>query len=281
LIFFTFLFDVHRFGKHSRENLMNEPVLLTAVAVTLFGMCVGSFANVCIYRIPLKKSIVTPGSACPRCGSPLRFYDNIPLVSYAVLKGRCRACKTGIAFRYPLVEGLGGLLALGSYLRYGLGWEALIYFTFLIALLIIAFIDLDHRIIPNAITLPGIPICIGACLLLPSRTVVDALLGLLVGGGTLLAVAAGYRLLTGKEGLGGGDIKLLAMIGALIGWKGVLFTIFVASVVGSLAGFAVMIQTRSSLKLAIPFGPFLSLGAMAYVLLGSELTDWYLALVTA
>jgi leader peptidase (prepilin peptidase)/N-methyltransferase len=252
---------------------------LIEIFIFLMGLCIGSFLNVCIYRLPESKSIVHPRSMCPNCDTLIPFYDNIPLFSYLWLKGQCRRCKVKISMRYPMVELLGGLVALGTYLRFGLTIETLIYYVFIAALLVVTFIDLDHRIIPDVITLPGIPICFAASFALPAITYKDALLGILVGGGSLFLVAWVYTILTKKEGMGGGDIKLLAMMGAIVGWKGVLFTIFVASLVGTLAGFAVMLQSRKGMKLAVPFGPFLSIGSITYIFFGTELVTWYLNLL--
>jgi len=252
---------------------------LIEMFIFLMGLCIGSFLNVCIYRLPESKSIVHPRSMCPNCDTLIPFYDNIPLFSYLWLKGQCRRCKVKISMRYPMVELLGGLVALGTYLRFGLTIETLIYYVFIAALLVVTFIDLDHRIIPDVITLPGIPICFAASFALPAITYKDALLGILVGGGSLFLVAWVYTILTKKEGMGGGDIKLLAMMGAIVGWKGVLFTIFVASLVGTLAGFAVMLQSRKGMKLAVPFGPFLSIGSITYIFFGTELVTWYLNLL--
>ena len=252
---------------------------LIEIFIFLIGLCIGSFLNVCIYRLPESKSIVHPRSMCPNCDTRIPFYDNIPLFSYLWLKGQCRRCKVKISMRYPMVELLGGLVALGTYLRFGLTIETLIYYVFIAALLVVTFIDLDHRIIPDVITLPGIPICFAASFALPDITYKDALLGILIGGGSLFLVAWVYSILTKKEGMGGGDIKLLAMMGAIVGWQGVLFTIFVASLVGTLAGFAVMLQSRKGMKLAVPFGPFLSIGSITYIFFGTELVTWYLNLL--
>jgi leader peptidase (prepilin peptidase)/N-methyltransferase len=245
----------------------------------LMGICIGSFLNVCIYRLPVSKSIVHPRSMCPNCETLIRSYDNIPLFSYLWLKGRCRRCKVKIPLRYPMVELLGGLFALGTYLKFGLSIETLIYYVFIAALLVVTFIDLDHRIIPDVITLPGIPICFVASLALPDTPYKDALLGILIGGGSLFLVAWIYSILTKKEGMGGGDIKLLAMMGAIVGWQGVLFTVFVASLVGTMAGFAAMLQSRKGMKLAVPFGPFLSIGGITYIFFGTELVNWYFNLL--
>ena len=252
---------------------------LIEVFIFIFGLCIGSFLNVCIYRLPASKSIVHPRSMCSNCGALIASYDNIPILSYLWLKGRCRHCKTKISLRYPVVELLAGLFALGTYLKFGLTIEALIYYLFFAALMVVTFIDLDHRIIPDVITLPGIPIFFAAGLALPAITYKEALLGILIGGGSLFLVAWVYSLITKKEGMGGGDIKLLAMMGAIVGWKGVLFTIFVASLVGTLAGLAVMLQSRNGLKLAVPFGPFLSIGSITYIFFGTPLIAWYFNLL--
>jgi leader peptidase (prepilin peptidase)/N-methyltransferase len=162
---------------------------------------------------------------------------------------------------------------------FGATLEAIVYFAFIAALVVVTFIDLDHRIIPDVITLPGIIIFFLASVALPSLSHKDSLFGLLVGGGSLLAVAWIYSLITKKEGMGGGDIKLLAMIGALIGWKGVLFTIFISSAVGTFVGLLTMLRTRKDMKLAIPFGPFLSIGAITYIFFGPAMIYWYLNLL--
>ena len=243
------------------------------------GMCIGSFLNVCIYRLPLGKSIVRPASACPVCGKAIQWYDNIPLISYIILRGRCRGCQTGISFRYPVVELLCGLFALITWLQYGPGVPALIYFIFIAALLVITFIDIDHRIIPDLISLPGIGLGFLASLLLPQTSWTDSLIGIGVGGGSLLLIAWGYQLVTGKDGMGGGDIKLLAMIGAFLGWKGVLFTIMASSLVGTIAGIVLMLRAGKGIKMAVPFGPFLAIGAIVYIFFGPQLIDWYFHLV--
>jgi leader peptidase (prepilin peptidase)/N-methyltransferase len=252
---------------------------LTEFFVSIFGLCIGSFLNVCIYRLPESKSIVRPRSMCPNCGALIRFYDNIPILSYIVLRGKCRHCSASIALRYPVVELISGVFALGVYLKYGIRFEALIYYAFIAALLLITFIDIDHQIIPDVVTLPGIPIFFAASFALPQITWVESLLGVLVGGGSLFLVAWLYHLLTKKEGMGGGDIKLLAMIGAVIGWKGVLFTIFLASAVGTLAGLLIMLKTRKTMKLAVPFGPFLAIGGISYIFFGPQLINWYFYLL--
>ncbi len=252
---------------------------LTEFLIFIFGLCIGSFLNVCIYRLPKSKSIVHPRSMCPHCGALIRSYDNIPILSYLALKGKCRHCETSISFRYPVIELMSGIFAVGVFLKYGLTFEAVIYYAFVAALLVITFIDIDHQIIPDVITLPGIPIFFAASFALPEITVVESILGILIGGGSLFSIAWLYHLLTQKEGMGGGDIKLLAMMGAIIGWQGVLFAIFVASAVGTVSGMLLMLKNRKTMKLAIPFGPFLAIGGTAYILFGPQLIAWYFNLL--
>jgi leader peptidase (prepilin peptidase)/N-methyltransferase len=216
---------------------------------------------------------------CPSCGTLIAFYDNIPILSYIVLRGRCRHCAEHISLRYPVIEFISGIFAVGVFLKYGLSLQALIYYTFIATLLVITFIDIDHQIIPDVISLPGIPIFFAASFALPDIKLSESILGILIGGGSLWIVAQLYYVLTKKEGMGGGDIKLLAMMGAIIGWKGVLFTIFVASAIGTVAGLLVMLKTRTSMKLKVPFGPFLALGAIAYIFLGPQLMTWYVNLL--
>ena len=255
------------------------PLYLIEIFIFIFGLCIGSFLNVCIYRLPASQSIAHPRSKCPECGKLIASYDNIPVFSYLLLKGRCRHCGVKIGLRYPTVELLGGLFALATFLKFGLSLETVIYFAFIACLLVVTFIDLDHRIIPDVITLPGIPICFAASFVLPDITYKAALLGILVGGGSLFLVAWVYSLITKKEGMGGGDIKLLAMMGALLGWQGVLFTVFVSSLVGTLSGLAVMLKSRQGMKLAVPFGPFLAIGGITYIFFGTYLIDWYFNLL--
>ena len=240
------------------------------------GACVGSFLNVCIYRIPAHKSIVYPGSTCPICQIPIKFYDNIPIFGYLILKGRCRTCGNPIAVRYLIIESLMGLLAFCVVLKFGVTFPGLIYFIFIAALIIITFIDIDHQIIPNEISLPGIAAGLVFSFFIPSLTFINSLIGVIVGGGSLWLVATLYLFITHREGMGFGDVKLLAMIGAFIGWKGVAVTIFSGSAIGTMVGIATMLINRKNLKMAIPFGPFLSIGAIIYLFFGEALINWYL-----
>ncbi len=242
----------------------------------LFGLFIGSFLNVCIYRIPENKSIVMPASNCPGCHTPIRFFDNIPVLSYVWLLGRCRSCHAPISIRYPVVELLTGVFAGLCVLKFGFTLAAAIYFAFIASLLVITFIDIDHRIIPDVISLPAIPVFFGATFFLPGIGPVESIAGILIGGGSLFLVAWAYYLFTGKEGMGGGDIKLLAMIGAVVGWQGVILAIFAASITGTVVGGILMLASGKNLKLAIPFGPFLAVGAVISVFYGPELIRWYI-----
>ena len=239
---------------------------------------IGSFLNVFICRLPKEESIITPGSHCPQCSKPIRWYDNIPLVSFLLLRGKCRNCHRSISVQYPLVEGITALLSLLLFIRFGPSLNYVIYFAFVAALVVITVIDLHHQIIPDMISLPGIGVGLLASWILPGTSVVNALLGLLLGGGSLFLVATVYEWLFKREGMGGGDVKLLAMIGAFLGWKAVILTILLSSLIGSIVGIAVILWKGRDFKYAIPFGPFLSLGAVIALFYGENLILWYLTL---
>jgi leader peptidase (prepilin peptidase)/N-methyltransferase len=245
--------------------------------IFIFGAVIGSFLNVCIYRIPAGVSIVKPASRCPACESPIRWYQNIPILSYLVLRGRCARCQHSISWRYPLVEALTGLLFLLVFRSFGMMWATPVYWVLVAALVAISFIDLDHQIIPDVISLPGVPAGFLLTFLVPWLSWKDSLLGILIGGGSLACVAWIYYLVTRNEGMGMGDVKLLAMLGAFMGWKAILPIIFIGSVIGSLVGVPLMLIQRANGKLAIPFGPFLSLGAIVFLLWGADLINWYLS----
>lgn len=251
--------------------------LIIIFTVFAFGACIGSFLNVCIYRLPLKISVVTPPSSCPVCKEPIKFYDNVPIISYLILRGKCRKCGTTISAKYPAIEFLTGMMAVATWVYFDISGSAIVYFIFISSLIVITFIDIEYKIIPNVITLPGIPIALlAASFILPEMTPLKAIIGILAGGGSLYAVALIYAFLTGKEGMGGGDIKLLAMIGALTGIKGVILTVLLSSISGTIAGIGTMIlQRKKDLKLAIPFGPFLSIGAIIHLFFGDQLINWY------
>lgn len=242
----------------------------------IFGAIIGSFLNVVIARLPADESIVRPGSRCPGCGRPIASHDNIPVLSYLLLRGRCRECGARISIRYPLVELLTAAAFAFSYHWFGPTLDLAAALVLLSALIAITFIDLDHRIIPNEISLPGIPVGFLFGSMRPSVGFADAGLGVLLGGGALFALAYGYEKIRGREGMGMGDVKLLAMIGGFMGWQGVLVTLVVGSFVGSAVGIAFMIRERGTLQYAVPFGPFLALGAAFYLFWGAELFEWYL-----
>jgi leader peptidase (prepilin peptidase) / N-methyltransferase len=246
----------------------------------IFGALVGSFLNVCIFRLPKEESIIWPGSHCPHCKNAIKFYDNIPLVSYFLLRGRCRYCKGTISLQYPLVEGITALSSLFLIIKFGPSLSYLFYFAFVAALIVITVIDLYHQIIPDAISLPGIGVGLLASLLIPQITLFNSVIGILLGGGSLFIVATFYQWLFKREGMGGGDVKLLAMIGAFLGWKAVLLTILLSSLIGSVTGILMMVVKGKDFKYAIPFGPFLSLGAVISLFYGEEIVRWYLALRT-
>lgn len=246
------------------------------LAVFVFGSTIGSFLNVCIHRIPSGQSIAFPASHCPKCETPIHPWDNIPVLSYLILRGRCRSCGVEIPLRYPLVEALGGVAAVASYLAFGAAPHAVLAFAFLSALIVITFIDIDHQIIPDAISLPGILVGVGAAFIPGNLAWTDSILGVLVGGGILFAIAEGYFRLTGREGMGGGDVKLLAMIGAFLGWRAVPVTLMVASLSGTLLGLAMMMRRGEGRQMAIPFGPFLAAGAVVALFAGEPLMTWYL-----
>lgn len=254
------------------------PTTIFPVFALIFGMVVGSFLNVCICRMPKEESVVSPPSHCPLCGYQIRWYDNIPLLSYLLLRGRCRGCGTHISPQYPIVELLNGILTLLLFLRFGPTFAFAALFLFCSALVVITFIDLEHQIIPDEISLSGIVVGFALSFFLRGHSWLNSLFGILLGGGSLLLVAWTYQRLTGKDGMGGGDIKLLAMMGAFLGWKAIPFIIFASSLVGSVVGITIMIMQKKDSKLAIPFGPYLALGAVLYIFYGPALIRWYLGL---
>ncbi len=257
--------------------MSEQPLYFAVITVFIFGACVGSFLNVCIHRIPKKQSIVRPPSACPSCKRRIPFYYNVPILSYIVLKGACCFCGHRISPRYPIVEALTGFIAAAVYIKFGLSYETAFWFVFIAALITISFIDLDYQIIPDILSLPGIVIFAAGALFLPEMNIKKSFLGILAGGGTLYLIALAYYAVKRREGMGGGDIKLLAMTGAATGWKGVAVTLFAGSLLGTAAGIVVMVCTRSSdSKLKIPFGPYISLGAVIYIFFGKALINWYL-----
>lgn len=249
------------------------------VLAGLLGAVIGSFLNVCIYRLPRQESVAWPGSHCPACGQAIRWHDNIPLIGYLLLRGRCRACKGAIALRYPAVEALNAVGYVGMLWWFGPGWEALIYAVFYSALLVVAGTDLTHKIIPNAVTYPGVIAGVASAGLVLPLGWAQSLLGVLVGGGLLWVLAWASPYLFGKEGMGGGDIKLMGMVGAVLGWKLALLTIMIGSLLGSVVGVALIGTNTIGRQDYIPFGPFLVFGALVSLLFGIPVIEWYQGLL--
>jgi leader peptidase (prepilin peptidase)/N-methyltransferase len=258
---------------------MHEGGLLPLLIAGLFGALIGSFLNVCIYRLPRRESIAWPGSHCPRCSHPIAWYDNIPILSYLALAGRCRHCTVSISFRYPLVEILNAAGYVSLLWFFGRSWVAVAYGLLYSALLVVAGTDLSHKIIPNAVTLPGIVLGLVCATTILPLGFLNSLLGILIGGGILWLLAWVSPYLFGKEGMGGGDIKLLAMIGAFLGWKPALMTIMVGSFLGSLVGVTLIAVQVIKREDYIPFGPFLVCGALVALFFGQFILDWYQGLL--
>jgi leader peptidase (prepilin peptidase)/N-methyltransferase len=277
-----------------RRGVLLEPSNFTILYLFsfFFGSAIGSFLNVCIYRLPREESIVFPPSNCTSCNNPIRFYDNIPMISYLFLRGKCRSCRERISPVYLIVEVLSGLICALLVWRFGFSLTTLFYFVFLSALVVITFIDLEHMIIPNVITFPGIVVGIiyaglktdwnTAHLLFGSSRlnlesiirilngvpIIDSIFGIILGGGVLFLIGFLYEVIRKREGMGMGDVKLLAMIGAFLGWKGVIFVVFISSLIGTVVGISIILYKRGDLKYAIPYGPFLSLAAALYCYTG-------------
>jgi leader peptidase (prepilin peptidase) / N-methyltransferase len=255
---------------------------ILSILIFIFGSVVGSFLNVCIYRLPRNRSIVLPNSFCPSCEKPIRFYDNIPIISYLSLMGKCRQCGTHISIRYPIVEFITAILFFMLFKKYGISIELFINMLFISILIAISFIDLDFKIIPDVLSIGGL--IIGFVLAFFRKSPFywqDALYGILLGGGILFAIAYGYELLRKREGMGGGDIKLLGMIGAFCGIKGVIFSLMSGSLLGTMIGIPMMLIKGEDAKYAIPFGPFLSLGALIFMFFGDRIIYEFLNIVAA
>lgn len=257
------------------------------VYVFVLGAVVGSFLNVCISRLPDKQSIVKPRSRCPKCESDIQWYDNIPMISFIILRAKCRNCGEPISFQYPAVELLTAVLFALLLHRFTNLPAMIIYMVFTSALVVITFIDLEHFIIPDEISLPGIVIGLLLSLLPESVTdgqmlpnsVLDSLIGCVVGAGLLYLTALFSLFVLKKEGMGGGDIKLLGMVGAFLGWKLALMTIVLGSVVGSVIGVTLILVGRHERGSYIPFGPYLALGALVSMMWGDALMHGYLKLM--
>ena len=254
---------------------MSQGSLLDYATVFVFGTLLGSFANVCIYRLPQRLSIVFPGSHCPSCQEALRPWQNIPLLSYMMLGGHCARCQTAISLRYPLVELGNGLLYIFLYYQYHFSVQGIVFAGLATVLLIVSCIDLVHMIIPDIITLPGIVVGMCTSLWLTPVGLGNAVLGVLLGGGLFLLMAVLSVIILHREGMGGGDIKLIAMIGAFLGWHAVFVTIFLGAVLGALVGIILMLLRLKGRKEPLPFGPFLALGAFLTMVGGDTMLTWY------
>ena len=250
---------------------------LTAAAFALFGLIVGSFLNVCIYRLPRRESVMWPASHCTRCNRTLSWFENVPVASWMALRGRCRTCGESIGAIYPIVEAITGAVFAGGYLIYGLTPLLAVRLLFACAMIVLFVIDLRHRILPNVITLPGIVAGLVFSSVLPPGWLASVI-GAIVGGGVLYLIAEAYYRLRGVEGLGMGDVKMLAMIGAFLGWQLTLVTLVLASFSGSLVGVGLIASGRSGMQAALPFGTFLAVGALVAAVSGDAMLAWYLSL---
>ncbi len=250
----------------------------TAVVIlTLLGLAVGSFLNVCIHRLPRRQSLVSPPSRCPQCGYQLRWADNIPVLSYVLLGGRCRTCRKRISIRYPIVE----LITMGLFLLHywAFDWTPLlaVRLFFACAMVVLFAIDLEHQILPDAITLPGIVAGLACSLALPPG-IAAALLGAVAGGGVLFLIAEAWSRLRHVEAMGFGDVKMLAMIGAFLGLKLVILTFVLSSFIGGIAGGLLILTGRGSMASKVPFGTFLAAAALVASLWGDTIVNWYVGL---
>jgi leader peptidase (prepilin peptidase)/N-methyltransferase len=253
----------------SEENRVEE------LSIALFGLIIGSFLNVCIVRIPYEESVVSPGSRCPKCEQGIAWYDNIPVLSYLALLGKCRNCSERIPIRYPVVEILTAVLAVALYRLDLPPQEFALFAAYTAALIVITFIDIDHKIIPDVISIPSIMIAPGMAFVVNHITIMDSLIGILAGGGVLWAIARGYELIRKHEGMGLGDVKMLAMIGGFQGWEAVPFTLLVGSLIGTVVGIGAIIARRGKLDMEIPFGPFLAAGSLLYLFDGPRIISAY------
>jgi leader peptidase (prepilin peptidase)/N-methyltransferase len=253
------------------------PETVAVVILTLLGLAVGSFLNVCIHRLPRRQSLVSPPSRCPDCRYQLRWIDNIPVVSYLLLGGRCRKCRRRISIRYPIVELVTMALFLAHYWVFD--WTPLlaVRLVFACAMVVLFAIDLEHQILPDAITLPGIVAGLACAVFLPPG-IVAALLGALAGGGVLFLIAEAWSRLRHVEAMGFGDVKMLAMIGAFLGLKLVILTFVLSSFLGGIVGGLLILSGRGSMASRVPFGTFLAVAALVASLWGDAIVGWYLGL---
>jgi leader peptidase (prepilin peptidase) / N-methyltransferase len=246
-------------------------------AFVVAGLLIGSFLNVVIARLPEGRSLVRPGSACPGCGAAIAWHDNVPVISFLALRGRCRACAMPISWRYPLVEAVTGALFGAAALAFGPTLHAAVASALLAALLAITLIDLERQIIPDAISLPGILAGLLANLATGRVSWLDSVLGIVVGGGVFLAIAVVGSWLAGQDAMGGGDIKLAAMLGAFLGWKVLLLSLFVSAIGGGILAAILMGSGLRGRKDPLPFGPFLAAGGAIGLFWGERMVRWYLS----
>jgi leader peptidase (prepilin peptidase)/N-methyltransferase len=250
------------------------------VFIFIFGALVGSFLNVCIYRLPSGASIVFPSSHCPKCKAKIKPYDNIPIFSYIILGGKCRSCRERFSARYPLIELISALFALFLYLKFGLSLALPYYYLFICTLIVITFIDIDHYIIPDIISIPMIAIGLLAAFFKNDLGLVtgfkSAMLGAITGACLLLLVAALYYVIKKKEGMGMGDVKLLAMLGAFLGLRSIFFIIFISSLIGAAYGIPYIVIKKKTSQHMLPFGPFLAAAGILYLFYGEEIISFYI-----
>ncbi len=249
------------------------------LAAVLFGLVVGSFLNVCIHRIPRGESVVAPRSRCPACAAPIRALDNIPLLSYLVLGGRCRSCGSRISPQYPAVEALTAVCFVAALSVFGLTPRGALAAAFLCALVVVTFVDLEHQIIPHAVTLPGIPVGLLGALLGSGPPPPEALIGCLAGAGFVYLVALYCEVILDREAMGMGDVNLVAVMGAFLGWRALVVAFLTATVSGSAVSLVLIGLRRRSRRDPIPFGPFLALGAAVALFVGEPVIQWYLHLL--
>lgn len=271
-------------------NLSSSTYLVVQIFSFILGAVLGSFLNVCIYRLPREESIAFPPSHCTSCNNSIKFYDNIPILSYLILGGKCRNCSMRIFPTYPIIELISAVLTLLAVRQFGISMDTLFYIVLIYSLIVITFIDLEHLIIPNVITFPGIGVGIIFNLiitnwgyastllntpdlknflrLISEVPIMSSILGVLIGGGLLYFIGFLYEVIRKREGMGMGDVKLLAMLGAFLGWQGVIFIVFLSSIIGTVIGLSIILYQRENLKYAIPFGPFLSIAAIIYIFTG-------------
>jgi len=254
--------------------MVTDSLLLPFLALAL-GLVVGSFGNVVIHRVPRRESIVFPGSRCPACGDAIPWYLNVPVLSWFVLRGRCRKCAAPISFRYPLVEATTGLLFLAAWLRWGPTWATPVAWLFCALGLFLAIIDLEHQLLPDVLTWPGIVLGLATGWFVPWTTWRDSLLGAALGGLLPMAVLLFWEKVLRKDGMGWGDVKLMAMVGAFLGWRGALLTLLAGSVLGTVVGGAWLLCRRRDAQTPLPFGTFLGAAALLVLFFGEWVWRWY------